>query len=81
MAQKTCHSTANTLLFMNMQHPVINAQWHAEVGLPFFIHPVYFYTPCIHARIAGLRLAESMAEFVCDCLHSRTCGGGIQMDG
>jgi hypothetical protein len=22
-------------------HRVVNAQWHAKVGLPFFIHPVY----------------------------------------
>ena len=41
MVQKTCHSTAETLLFMTMQkftlvHPVINPQWYAKAGLPFF---------------------------------------------
>ncbi len=47
LAQKTGHSTDETLIFLTMQkitftHPVTNAQCHANVRLTFFIHPVYF---------------------------------------
>ncbi len=44
--KKPCHSIADTLIFVTMQKlrsytQAINAQWHAEVGLAFLIHPVY----------------------------------------
>ncbi len=50
MAQKSCHSTAKTLLFMIIQcfrsyTPSNYAQIHGKVGLAFF------HTPCITAIV------------------------------
>ncbi len=42
-----------------VHNPVINAQWHAKVGLPFF------YTPCIRPGQTKMRMDESWEARVC----------------
>ena len=34
-------------------HLVINVQWHAKVGLPFLIHPVYGFKRCAPLEYVG----------------------------